>query len=113
MQAPKQNIKMNISDILWFDLVFWSHKENAEKKNNIIKSKEHNKDKNGNNKTKPNQEEEEEEEKQNTESTKKNMSDTFAMNKVYEDDTWPWGDQRDNTKKPCTCVLGLLAFNPS
>ena len=27
------------------------------------------------------------------------MSDTFAMNKVYEDDRWPWGDQGRQEKK--------------
>ena len=34
------------------------------------------------------------------------MSDTFAMNKVYEDDTWPWVDQRDNKKKPARVFWG-------
>ena len=34
------------------------------------------------------------------------MSDTFAMNKVYEDDTWPWVDQRDNKKKTARVFWG-------
>ena len=34
------------------------------------------------------------------------MSDTFAMNKVYEDDAWPWGDQRDNKKNPARVFWG-------
>ena len=32
MQAPKQNIKMKISDILWFDLGFYSHKEKMQER---------------------------------------------------------------------------------
>ena len=69
-------------DLIWF---FGHTKKNAGKINNKIKNKEHKKDKNGNN-------------KRNTTTKKKNdktpkvkennkMSDTFAMNKVYEDDT--------------------------
>ena len=41
----QQNMKMNISEILWFDLGFVTPKENARKKNNRLKSKEHNKGK--------------------------------------------------------------------
>ena len=37
---------------------------------------------------------------------KNKMSDTFAMNKVYEDDRWPWGDQRDNKKSPARVFWG-------
>ena len=28
------------------------------------------------------------------------------MNKAYEDDTWPWGDQRDNKKNPARVFWG-------
>ena len=102
MQAPKQNINMNISDILWFDLVFWSHKEKCRKINNKIKNKEHKKDKHGNNKRKTTTKKK----KHKTPKVKNKMNDTFAMNKVYEDDTWPWVDQRDNKKKPARVFWG-------
>ena len=40
------------------------------------------------------------------------MCDTLAMNKMYEDDRWPWGDQMDKNKTKLHVLFGAVGLQP-